>query len=241
MWVHEDDVEKTFRICEETKTECGYHLVSRYGDATAEKHCFQREDDGVQFDLFRGAIYYRNRMFIDGDTILRHIHDYQGVCVLDDNFADLIAFLKEILNNGKCATKYVAPVIGNEVFSENYLKDNLCNFSPTFAEKNYLFIINRKTDDEVIAQLAVAAQQALSSSTDVSRLGIAWHKLLRLFRHPGFVISFDNERDGSGKDCMAEVAKRLDGGFHHGVTKCHSNPTIKQVLYIFFGKSSVGR
>lgn len=143
IWVHEDDVEKTFRICEETKTECGYHLVSRYGDATAEKLCFQREDDGVQFDLFRGAIYYRNRMFINGDTILRHIHDYQGVCVLDDNFADLIAFLKEILNNGKCASKYVAPVIGNEVFSENYLKDNLCNFSPTFAEKIYLFIINQ--------------------------------------------------------------------------------------------------
>lgn len=86
----------------------------------------------------------------------------------------------------------------------------------------------------MIAQLAVAAQQALSSSTDVSRLGIAWHKLLRLFRHSGFVISFDNERDRSGKDCMAEVAKRLDGGFHHGVTKCHSNPTIKQVLYIYF-------
>lgn len=230
MWVYADDVDKALRLSNDAKDECGYHLVSRYGDATAEKLCFQCEADGVQFDIFRGAIYYKNCVFVDADTIMRHTHKYNGISVLDEDFGDLIAFLKEILNNGHCSEKYSKPIMGYEQFTEEYLCKCLPTFTASFAAQLYQFINNKSIDNDIVRKLAIAARTALSSLTDVSKIGITWHKIKRIFRHPGYVIAFDGRCNPSK---MEHIASLLEGGFHHGVTICGGNVTTKQVLQTF--------
>lgn len=231
MWVHAGDVDKALLLSTEAKDACGYHLVSRYGDATAEKRCFQCETDGVQFDIFRGAIYYKDKVFIDGGTIMGHTHTYNGVSVLDDEFGDLIAFLKEILNNGCCSEKYSKPIMGYEQFTEEYLCKCLPTFTKSFTTLLYQFINNKSIDNDIVRKLAIAARAALSSSTDVSNFGITWHKIKRLFKHPGYVIAFDGVCEQRKKE---DVATLLEGGFHHGVTVCNGNPRTSQVLQTFF-------
>lgn len=230
MWVHTDDVDKALRLSNDAKNACGYHLVSRYGDVTAEKLCFQCEADGVQFDIFRGAIYYKNSVFVDGDTILRHTHKYNGISVLDDDFGDLIAFLKEILNNGRCSEKYSGPIMGNDSFTEGYLHENLPTFTNSFVALLHQFINDKPNGNDAACELAIAARAALSSSNGVSRAGIVWHKIKRLFRHPGYVIAFDGRSEQSK---MERIAALLEGGFHHGVTICSGNVKTKQVLQTF--------
>lgn len=231
MWVHADDVDKALLLSTEAKDACGYHLVSRYGDATAEKLCFQSDTDGVQFDIFRGAIYYKNKVFVDGCTIMGRTYTYNGVSVLDDEFGDLIAFLKEILNNGCCSEKYSKPIKGNERFTEEYLCKCLPTFTTSFATLLYKFINKKSIDNDIARRLAIAARAALSSSNGVSNFGITWHKVKRLFRHPGYIIAFDGVCEQRKKENMAAS---LEGGFHHGVTVCNGNPQIKHVLQTFF-------
>lgn len=231
MWVHADDVEASLSIAYETEKACGYPLVSTYGDATAIKLCFQREDDGVQFDIFCGAIYYRNHVFIDGETIMCHTREHNGVCVLDDELGDLIAFLKEILNNGTCSAKYSSPVVGNKNYSEKYFRDNLSSFDSTFAAHLCRFINSNQIDESTIAALAIEARKALNTSASVSKLGIVWAKIRRIFKHPGYVIAFDERCKQSVKE---ELADLLERGFHHGVTICRGNPDLKQVVQTFF-------
>lgn len=231
MWVHADDVKAALNVAYETENTYGYPLVSTYGDTTAIKLCFQREDDGVQFDIFCGAIYYRNHVFIEGETIMRHTRNYNGVCVLDDDFGGIIAFLKEILNNGTCSAKYVSPVMGNKTFTETYIRENLRSFDSAFAAHFCRFINNKQIDDGIIANLAIEARKALSTSARVSKIGIVWAKIRRIFKHPGYVIAFDERCKQSVKE---ELADLLERGFHHGVTICRGNPDLKQVVQTFF-------
>lgn len=231
MWVHADDVEKALCVSETTKKECGYHLVSKFGDATAVKLCFQNEYDGIQIDMFCGAIYYRNRVLLDGEVIEKHTHVYNGITVMQDDFGDLLAFLKEILNNGKCERKYIEPIAGNSVFSVSYIEEAFPHFPPSFIAELHRIINKGITDDMAIARLADAGRQALSHSTGVSKFGILWHKLLRLFRHPGYVIAVENLREYGETQRLVDL---LEGGFHHGVMVCDKQPTAKQVLPTFF-------
>lgn len=150
---------------------------------------------------------------------------------MQDDFGDLLAFLKEILNNGKCERKYVEPVVGNAVFSVRYLKEAFPYFSPSFIAELHGIINKGITDNKAIARLADAGRQALSQSTGVSKFGILWHKLLRLFRHPGYVIAIENLREYGETQRLVGL---LEGGFHHGVIVCDEPPTAKQVLLTFF-------
>lgn len=236
MWVHADDLRALLNIAFETKKNCGYHLASTYGDATAVKLCFQCEDDGVQFDIFKGAIYYKNSVFIDGETIIRHTHTYNDICVMDDEFGNLIAFLKEILNNGKCSEKYLEPVKDNKIFSEDYIRENIRAFIPSFAVKLSIFLHRPLIDETIISMFSVEARKALRASPRVSKIGIIGAKIRRIFKRPGYVIAVLGT-DGSGKSTIINaITPWLDECFHHGVVYNHLRPNAIPDLGVVLGK-----
>lgn len=182
MWVHKDDLDLFYKVINKLKSDNGFHLVSFYGDKTADKLCYLQNNTGVQIDVFKGDIYFKNHILIDCDTILNHTIKYNSVSVMDDDFANLIAFIKEIINNGKCKSKYLNPILNNPVYTKEYLNKNLCCFNNTFTESLYEAISSTNTENRV-TELGIKARQNLKAKRFFS-LELKYRKLQRLFKRP---------------------------------------------------------
>lgn len=235
IWVHSDDIKDMLRISEEVKIACDYHLVSIYGDTTAEKLCFQREDDGIQIDVFKGHIYYKNHIIIDGETILKHIIKYNGISVVDDNFANIISFIKEIIHNGKCESKYWEPILNNPIYTKEYLCTNLCQFDKNFI----LLLYNALNSNKIflfISELCIKSRKGLLYSKNVSSIKLICKKLKRLIKTPGYVIVVEGT-DGSGKSFIINsITPILNGAFHNGVIYNHLRPNVLPDIAVLIGK-----
>ena len=134
LWVCRKDVKAFFRIIENVAKEQNAHLVSYLPDTLCPKVCYMDSECGIQIDVFCGCIPYQNTEMIQGDVIQKHIQKYKDIYVLDDQFANLIAFIKEIVNNGKSEEKYTTPLYDNMgLYSLEYIQRVLTLFSSSFS------------------------------------------------------------------------------------------------------------
>lgn len=234
MWVHNDDLHSFYEIVETVKSDNAFLLVSFYGDKTTDKLCYLQNNTGVQIDVFKGDIYFKNHILINCDTILNHTIKYNGVSVMDDDFANLIAFIKEIINNGKCKSKYLNPILNNPVYTKEYLNTNLCCFNKTFTESLYEAINSTNTENRV-TELGIKARQNLKAKR-ISSLELKYRKLQRLFKRPGYVIVVEGT-DGSGKSFIINsITPILNGAFHNGVVYNHLRPNAIPDIAELMGK-----
>lgn len=234
MWVHNDDLHSFYEIVEAVKSDNAFQLVSFYGDKTADKLCYLQNNTGVQIDVFKGDIYFKNHILIDSDTILNHTIKYNGVSVMDDDFANLIAFIKEIINNGKCKSKYLSPILNNPVYTKEYLNTNLCRFDKTFIESLYE-AINSTNAENRVTELGIKARQNLKAKR-IPSLELKYRKLQRLFKRPGYVIVVEGT-DGSGKSFIINsITPILNGAFHNGVVYNHLRPNVIPDIAELMGK-----
>ena len=114
LWVSTKDVPRLYTILEEVKNETKSYLVSYLIDTHCPKVCYLNEKEGCQIDIFKGNIYYQNNIMISEQSIKTNITYYKDIKILDDCFANIIAFLKEIMNNKRCDDKYITPIYANK-------------------------------------------------------------------------------------------------------------------------------
>lgn len=235
MWVQNTDIIKCVNVFKKVSQKSLLNLVSYFGDKTAVKICLQNETFGVQFDLFLGAIYYKEKVLFPGETIARNSFFYNDITVSEDKFSDLLAYLKELINNTTVKLKYTEPILAKKnVYSLDYLMQNLKNF-----DKNFVILLSHSISASAIneesSHLAKLCRNSLSTNNQVSKASIFASKIERLLsKKSGYVIAVEGT-DGSGKSFIINsITPILNGAFHNGIVynhlRPHSIPNISEIV-----------
>lgn len=237
MWVNKADFGNCLSIFRKVSQSSQLNLVSYYGDETSIKICLLKENFGVQFDLFNSAIYYKERILASGESIVRHSFPYNGITVTEDKYSELLAYLKELINNITVKEKYTEPIIDNKnEYSLDYLKQNLKNFDEKFIYTLF-HSISASTIVEESSHLAKLCRSSLSTDNRVCKTSILASKIKRFFGpNPGYNIVVEGT-DGSGKSFIINsITPILNEAFHNGVIYNHLRPHCIPDIAELFGK-----
>lgn len=233
LWVNSKDVNIFFQIMQDVSKKLKAPLVSYLSDKYCPKVCNLNIESGIQIDVFCGCIPYQNAEMIQGEVIQKYTKKYKDIYVLDDQLANLVAFIKEIVNNGTSDEKYIKPLYDNaDLYSLEYIQSVLTLFSARFSE--------------VLCE-AIQGKQLVQKFEKLKKLGrsslktknIFWHKITKVSRFwnkPGYVISVQGT-DGSGKSTIIDAINPwLDEAFHKGVVYNHLRPNVLPDMGVALGK-----
>lgn len=235
IYVSSKDVTQFYEIVSHVSKITNCPLVSYTKDSNSPKLCYLGQSDGIQMDVFAGAITYKSNVMIPEETIEENTIVYNGIRVLDKDFGNIIALIKEILNNGKCSEKYIDPVIENkDKYTKDYLTRNLKIFSKEFVNLLCESIKDEKIKECIQALCNNGRNSFKSNFTDKAKAMLS--KFRRLFRHPGYTIAFLGT-DGSGKSTVINaITPILNEAFHNGIRYEHMRPNHLPSLAVFMGK-----
>lgn len=235
VWVEKEYVNKCTDMLNKVAEETGSSLVSFTDNEYCPKFCYLNKQCGIQIDLFIGSIRCKDCIMFDGDSIKRNIKEYNGIKVLDDRYADLMAFLKEVLNNGKCKEKYTNPLTEyKDVYIEEYLTNQLTLFSSLFCN---MLANTIKSGDYTsnFADLCAIGRDCLGIKNSRFKLSNI-KKLSRFLRPTGYTLAFLGT-DGSGKSFIINsVTPILNEAFHNGIIYKHMRPNYLPSLAVATGK-----
>lgn len=235
IYVSAKDIAQYYKIVSHVSKITNCPLVSYTKDSNSPKLCYLGVSDGIQMDVFAGAVTYKSYVMIPEETIEENTVIYNGVRVLDKDFGNIIALIKEILNNGKCDEKYIGPVIENkDTYTKDYLTRNLKIFNKEFVNALYESIKDEKIT-ECIHTLHNNGKSCFKSNfTNKAKAMLS--KIKRLFRHPGYTIAFLGT-DGSGKSTVINaITPILNEAFHNGIRYEHMRPNHIPSLAVAMGK-----
>lgn len=232
LWVAHEDGTKTIEILKTVTIETNSKLVSVLEDNKCPKYCFLNTEYGAQIDLFLGDIPYQHNTMIEAKVVENSRRLYNNIWVMDDTLSDLIALLKEIINNGRVQEKYIIPIEKNKnTYTEDYLKSKLTLFSPLFISllsssiKNSSIQINTK-------QIHRLGRSSLGKKYTINSL----KKLWRIAHPPGYVIAVLGT-DGSGKSTIIDaITPIVEEAFHKGIIYNHLRPNWLPELGVLLGK-----
>ena len=233
LWVSSNNIKNVINIIEDISNKTNCKLVSYIENKYSPKYCFQNTIEGVQIDLFYGDMYFQNNIIFKEKTIEQSIKLYNNIYVLDDNLADLISLIKELVNNGFCKSKYILPIYKNShLYDKDFLYSNLECFNNEFVE-SLNDSIQKKNIEQNIKHLYKEARMSFSSNIFLNKT----KKIKRLFqKRPGYVVVVEGT-DGSGKSTIINaITPILNEGFHNGTIYNHLRPNVIPDLGVLMGK-----
>lgn len=233
MWIDAKDEGRFLSILSSLNQCDNFTLVSYIEDDFCPKVCYQTMTGGMQIDIFKGGIYYQNNVMIPGSVLCKHLKSFNGVVVLDDSLANLVAALKEILNNGRCEDKYLKPLYKNKtIYSAAYLKENLPQFNELFIEALFDALQNETIHLQVSTLCRIGRRNIKRNPLWCYKI----KKIKRWFSPPGYVIAVLGT-DGSGKSTIIDaITPWLNEGFHNSVVYNHLRPNVFPDLGVLLGK-----
>lgn len=235
IFVSSNDITKLGEILSKVSNSLDASLVSYTASNTCPKLCYLNTKEGIQMDIFVGAITYKAYVIVSEETIEENTRIYNGIKVLDDSLGNIIAFIKEILNNGKCKDKYIVPITENkEKYDKNNLAKNLTAFDDKFIDTLYESIKNDKIKESILVLTALGRKGIRHKSS--KNIPTFLSKILRLFKQPGYTIAVLGT-DGSGKSFIINsITPVLDEAFHNGIRYEHMRPNYLPSLAVAMGK-----
>ena len=235
IFVSSNDITKLGEILSKVSNSLDASLVSYTASNTCPKLCYLNTKEGIQMDIFVGAITYKAYVIVSEETIEENTRIYNGIKVLDDSLGNIIAFIKEILNNGKCKDKYIVPITENkEKYDKNNLAKNLTAFDDKFIDTLYESIKNDKIKESILVLTALGRKGIRHKSS--KNISTFLSKILRLFKQPGYTIAVLGT-DGSGKSFIINsITPVLNEAFHNGIRYEHMRPNYLPSLAVAMGK-----
>lgn len=194
---------------------------------------------GLMIDLHIQEIKYRGAPIISADVMLKSTTKHNDITVLNQPVDCLISLFKELLNNKRCT----------DLIYNNFIQHSLHHelLKNVFSDNSRSGIIPRLLEfrDTIYSDTSVKRLYNVLDkyyprkwSSSIRKVG----KLKRLFRKPGFVISFLGT-DGSGKSTLIErIMPAVKDAFHNTVYYKHLRPGLMPPLSVIFGnkKNSPG-
>ena len=216
IFVSSKDITKLGEILSKVSNSLNASLVSYTASNACPKLCYLNTEEGIQMDIFVGAITYKTSVIVSEETIEENTRTYNGIKVLDDSLGNIIAFIKEILNNGKCKDKYIVPVAENkEKYDRNSLAKNLAAFDDKFIDTLYESIKSDKLKESILVLTDLGRKGVRRKSS--KNISTFLSKILRLFKQPGYTIAVLGT-DGSGKSFIINsITPVLNEAFHNGI------------------------
>ena len=235
IFVSSKDIAKLGEILSRVSNSLNASLVSYTASSACPKLCYLNTEEGIQMDIFVGAITYKTYVIVSEETIEENTRIYNGIKVLDDSLSNIIAFIKEILNNGKCKDKYIVPITENkEKYDKNNLAKNLTAFDDRFIDTLYESIKNDKIKESILVLTALGRKGIRHKSS--KNISTFLSKILRLFKQPGYTIAVLGT-DGSGKSFIINsITPVLNEAFHNGIRYEHMRPNYLPSLAVAMGK-----
>ena len=233
IWVKSSDVSYFISAVEKVANCNDASLVSFLPDRFCPKLCILNLNNGIQMDVFIGGITYQNLVMFPETVIMNNLAYYGEICHLDDKLSNLLAYLKEVINNKQCEIKYVQSLREDpSAYSKAYLKNNLPLFSDRFIEC-LTSALNKQTLQDEAYMIGTLGRKCLNCRN------VIFHKLkkiVRLTNYPGYVIAVEGT-DGSGKSTVIDVITPwLEEAFHKGVVYNHLRPNVIPDLGVLLGK-----
>ncbi|WP_347148085.1 hypothetical protein [Parabacteroides distasonis] len=234
LFVASSDLTRFYRVMTEVARQTNSHLVSYTSDTLSPKICYLNTKEGIQIDVFKGEICCKVCSMIPEEDIVKHTIDYNGIKVLEPRFGELVAFLKEVLNNGECADKYIAPLEANKnILTEQFISEHLSYFSHEFCRELSLTIANNQYT-KGFSYIHSVGLNVLKKK--VKRANGILSKLDRLFHQPGYTIAVLGT-DGSGKSFIINsITPILNEAFHKGVRYEHMRPNHLPSIAVLTGR-----
>lgn len=234
IFVAEKNVAQFYELLSQAASQTYSRLVSYTKDVLSPKICYLNVKGGIQIDVFKGGICCKGHVMIPEADIIANTILYNGVKVVEPHFGDLIGFLKEVLNNGKCKEKYIAPLRENaSKFTETYLNEHLTVFSGAF-NKLLADTISNNNYEKAFAELQSLGLNDLGKTAKNG--SSMFNKLSRLFHQPGYTIAVLGT-DGSGKSFIINsITPILNEAFHNGVKYEHMRPNYFSSLAVATGR-----
>lgn len=235
IFVSSKDITKLGEILLKVSNSLDASLVSYTASNACPKLCYLNTEEGIQMDIFVGAITYKTYVIVSEETIEENTRTYNGIKVLDDSLGNIIAFIKEILNNGKCKDKYIIPITENkENYDRNNLAKNLAAFDDKFIDILYESIKSDKIKESILVLTDLGRKGFKHKSS--KNISTFLSKILRLFKQPGYTIAVLGT-DGSGKSFIINsITPVLNEAFHNGIRYEHMRPNYLPSLAVAMGK-----
>lgn len=236
--VHNEDYQLTINIIKVLLTKHYGYIASYIKHYSCPRICIVGQDFGIQIDLHINAFLYRGVIIYDWIFLSGFINEYNSIKVLDDRVSDIIAFLKEVLNNKYCKEKYfIAAQKAYFELSEDDKKVLLEKFTKRTQQKIIDVLSNNMFDNTSIRSIGkIASSELLTISGKIKYYLLQTLKLNRIFRKTGYVIVFLGT-DGSGKSTIIEkITPVLNETFHNGVHYEHLRPNYIPPLAVLLGK-----
>lgn len=239
VWVHAKDVAKFYSILINCTINNRGKVVSFIDKLFDPKICVMGANWGCQFDIFKGFIPFKKYILMSGDIVWDNTIDNYGVNVLDKRIGDILAFLKEVLNNGNLNQKpeyYIKAQNAINSLNRKNLSDCLKMFNTEFIDK-ILQVGKKDESQEFIKAIHNDGIKGLKKNKVCGSIFLS--KFHRLFKKPGYTLAVLGT-DGAGKSTIIEgINPYLEGAFHHCVIYNHLRPNAIPDIGVLLGKKNI--
>ncbi|NWK55179.1 hypothetical protein HW115_06125 [Verrucomicrobiaceae bacterium N1E253] len=197
---------------------------------------------GCAVDLLAG-IDYRGMVYVSSSPMILRAEDYRGIRVASTRDVEVMALLKELVNNGKSRKNYFSEAAKSyQIFGDQSLEILHETFSPELLKR---FIAMLEVDNEQvapIAQMARAMRREIWQKHGTAQVGSLvknfFCRVNRLWHPPGISLGVTGT-DGSGKTTVIKaITPILERAIHTEIYYEHMRPNWMKALGVAAGKRS---
>jgi thymidylate kinase len=244
--VHQKDLKIFYSLLDESLKQSHGKIIVQYGKLVPRICIVGGESNswyGIQLDVHEGILPYKTANMFPVEFLLSRVNIHNNILVANDDDADLIAFLKEVLNNEKCKEKYF------EDAKKTWTKNRLLYTDVLLSiyDEKFIKLMAMTLEDNYnqinVLKLAKYGQHLLSQgiSIKVKNLRSKVSRFYRFFNPPGFSIAVLGT-DGAGKTTIIDAIKEpLNEAVHKALFYEHMRPNlIPNIAQLFGKKQQVG-
>lgn len=238
--IDKNDVNKFYTLLDEVLINSNAKIITKYGKLTPRiciAGIINNSLFGLQLDVHEGILPYKIFDMFSADFLLSRVKVHNNIFVADDNDSDLIAFLKEILNNSICKEKYFNSA-KRVLQEENIYKNSLLSIYGEEFVKMLDKTMNAEYNKGNIKELSKLAKNNIVNNLN-KRIQVIFSSIGRAHRFinpPGFTIAFLGT-DGAGKSTIINnITPALNEAVHNSLHYEHMRPNFTPNISQLFSK-----
>lgn len=232
-------------VIKEVAEQCGGRVIADY--ATGGRFmkllgCYDNQWWGCAVDLLAG-IDYRGMVYVSSTPMLLRSENYKGIKVASAADIEVMALLKELVNNGKTRENYFSKAVGShQKWGDQSLEILRETFSSELIGKFQVMLEKPPERDAPLSKMAKAMRHEIWAKHSVVQIRALvknfFCRINRIWQPPGFSLAVTGT-DGSGKTTVIKsIEPVLERAIHTEIKYEHLRPNWLKALGVATGKRS---